>query len=177
MKADVPEISALAIKIHETAKAKGFWDVDRNRGEMFMLVSSELAEALEEHRNGKDPFYFEDESPKPEGATVELADAVIRCLDTLASLYNGSVGSLIERSRRLQSHGGGMYRLTDNFGENLLSITAILIRARINVSWLADVIVMCERLAYTLEGPDLWDVIDIKMAYNDTRPYKHGKAY
>lgn len=175
MKAEVSEISALAVKVHETAKAKGFWDKERNRGEMLMLVSCELAEALEQHRDGKGTLYFED--AKPEGIILELADAVIRCLDTLAVSYSHVVGPLVERSRGMQTGNGGMYKLTDNFGENLLAITAILIRAKINVAWLADVIVMCERLAYSLEAEDIWDVIDIKMAYNETRPQMHGKAY
>lgn len=177
MKADVSEISTLALKVHATAKAKGFWDVDRNRGEMLMLVSSELAEALEEHRDNKGTFYFDEVSAKPEGIVVELADAVIRCLDTLGHSYNGSAGALVERSRKMQSHNAGLYKLTDNFGENLLAVTAILIRAKINVAWLADVIVMCERLSDSLNAESIWDVIDLKMAYNDTRPHKHGKAY
>ena len=46
-----------------------------------MLVVTELAEAVEEMRNGHpyDKVYFS--SNKPEGFGIELADAVIRLLD------------------------------------------------------------------------------------------------
>lgn len=39
--------------IHENNKAKGFWDNDRNEGEMLMLIVTELGEAMEAHRKGK----------------------------------------------------------------------------------------------------------------------------
>lgn len=47
------DLNLLAREIHENAKAKGFWDSTRNRGELFMLMVSELGEALEAHRKGK----------------------------------------------------------------------------------------------------------------------------
>lgn len=50
--------------------------------------------------------------PKPEGVAVELADCIIRCLDTMHSL-----------------------------------------------------------------GVDIDAVVEQKMAYNNSRPYKHGKSY
>lgn len=46
-------MKALAGKIHKIAREKGFWDTDRNVGELLMLVVSELGEALEAHRKGK----------------------------------------------------------------------------------------------------------------------------
>lgn len=99
-------LNDLAKEIHATAAEKGFWDKDRNMGEMLMLMTSELAEALEEHRASKPDFYLEpdhifppDCTPahylaaapetqalaKPEGLAVELADCLIRILDTLAA--------------------------------------------------------------------------------------------
>ena len=38
---------------HKIAKSKGFWDNPRNVGEMLMLITSELGEAMEAHRKGK----------------------------------------------------------------------------------------------------------------------------
>ena len=135
-------LNALAQEINDNARAKGFWDGDRNMGEMLMLAVSELAEALEEHRDGKPAEYFQINgkevrrpSPradwvavkplaggelqtwtgvtaKPEGVAVELADCIIRCLDTMHSL-----------------------------------------------------------------GVDIDGVVARKMAYNASRPHKHGKAY
>lgn len=47
------EIKKLIEESHNTAKEKGFWDTERNVGEMLMLVVSELGEALEAHRHDK----------------------------------------------------------------------------------------------------------------------------
>lgn len=125
------DLNTLAAKIHETAALHGFWPPEgRNMAEMLMLAVSELAEALEEHRDGNPAVWYRHEgrcpksrrwrwrqrrctcTPKPEGIAVELADCIIRCLDTLHSL-----------------------------------------------------------------GVDIDHVVAEKMAYNATRPFKHGKAY
>lgn len=130
-------LNDLAQQINKTARDHGFWEADRNFGEMLALIHSEVSEALEEHRSGnpnvwymhgKDcalatgavqqlrssiqPFAGCSCTPKPEGTAVELADALIRILDTMHSL---------------------------------------------------DV--------------DIDKVVAEKMAYNDSRPYKHGRAY
>lgn len=86
MVAEVKPLTSLAKAIHDNARSHGFWDAERNFAEMLMLATSELAEALEEHRNNKPAVYFVGTSPKPEGVAVELADCIIRCLDTLYSL-------------------------------------------------------------------------------------------
>lgn len=142
-------LNDLAQQIHQTAVEHGFWDEERNFGEMLALMHSELSEALEEHRDGKPVHYYsyhhgpavhmptmhflngiaywdpefrvevkeEDlvkygATRKPEGVAVELADCLIRILDTMASL-----------------------------------------------------------------GVNIDEVVREKMAYNDTRSHKHGKAY
>lgn len=46
-------LNEIARKIHAINKDKGFWDNERNVGEMLMLVVTELAEALEAHRKGR----------------------------------------------------------------------------------------------------------------------------
>lgn len=45
-------IQELITKAHAAAKAKGFWDTERNTGELLMLIVSECGEALEAHRKG-----------------------------------------------------------------------------------------------------------------------------
>lgn len=46
-------LNQLSYTIFQGNKEKGFWDQERNIGELLMLVTSELAEALEAHRKGR----------------------------------------------------------------------------------------------------------------------------
>lgn len=43
-------IQEISKRIHENARNKGFWDKDRNLGEMLMLIVSEVSEAMEADR-------------------------------------------------------------------------------------------------------------------------------
>lgn len=49
----VPGMNSFAQMIYRQNAAKGFWDKPRNFGELLMLVTSELGEALEAHRKGQ----------------------------------------------------------------------------------------------------------------------------
>lgn len=78
-------LNDLAAKIYEANAAKGFWDNERNIGELLMLVVSELGEALEAHRKGRM------NDPKIEGFQKdtfedEIADTFIRLFDLAGGL-------------------------------------------------------------------------------------------
>lgn len=75
-------LNSLASDIYEANKAKGFWDKERNVGEMLMLVNTELSEALEAHR--KD--LMDDHLPEYKGFDVEIGDAMIRLFDMAGGL-------------------------------------------------------------------------------------------
>lgn len=70
--------------VHDVAVSKGWWENDRDFGALLTLIHCELSEAYEEYRHDK-PLHYTHEG-KPEGTAIELVDALIRILDTLASL-------------------------------------------------------------------------------------------
>ncbi len=74
------ELKNLIDECHTTAKEKGFWDKERNIGEMLMLVVSELGEAIEAHR--KNVFGVEQKDTFED----EIADALIRIFDMCGGL-------------------------------------------------------------------------------------------
>lgn len=47
------DINFISRQIHENARSKGFWDKERNTGEMLMLIVSEISEAMEADRENK----------------------------------------------------------------------------------------------------------------------------
>jgi NTP pyrophosphatase (non-canonical NTP hydrolase) len=73
---------------HGAAVAGGWWHdprtgepIQRNTGEMLMLITSEVAEAMEGHRKN----LMDDKLPHRKMFEVELADAVIRIFDLAGS--------------------------------------------------------------------------------------------
>ena len=79
-------VKNLVADAYANSKAKGFHDQPRNVGEALALIHSEISEALEEARKGKNVTEIRYEDNKPEGFGVELADAVIRIADLCGSL-------------------------------------------------------------------------------------------
>lgn len=97
-------INSLRDLIYKNAKAKGFWDQERNIGEALMLVVTELAEALETHRAAgsikpvdemvkQAMLEMHDDEFKEHFALMvkdsfqdEMADTIIRVLDLCGGL-------------------------------------------------------------------------------------------
>lgn len=183
----------LAIRINKTAVEHGFWESERNLGEMLMLAVSELSEALEEHRDGNPPLWYRHASDcrsstgqtftvlsgccnaKPEGAAVEIADCLIRCLDTLHHYWQENFDEWIDAERTWLQH----YSLVsgkENFGDKLFIIVTELTASYKHTQRLCRVVVYCEYLIEQF-GFEVEKLLLEKMKYNDSRPYKHGKAY
>ena len=64
--------------IHKTAREKGWWDEPRETGTCFMLMVTELAEAMEGYREGNP---HSDKIAPFSQIEEELADVIIRILD------------------------------------------------------------------------------------------------
>lgn len=191
----IEQLNALRQSVYEGNKSRGFWEPEEiNKGERVMLIITELAEAVEAHRKGKQyinnpvSLAFLDGSIVSENPVLlwvsefkeavkdtvedEIADAVIRILD-----YTGGFDiPIIERDYRKVSTG--------NFAHDILRITYYCIdvlyceNGMFEYSvrdWgyvLASIIKFCEW--YKI---DLMQHVQWKLKYNSTRSYKHGKKY
>lgn len=65
----------LAKEVHENAVAHGWWEEERGLPEVLMLCVSELAEALEEYRNGRPTLYY----PRNAGGVCCEEDGSAHC--------------------------------------------------------------------------------------------------
>lgn len=83
----------------------GFWDGERNKGEMIALMHSELSEALEALRKDAN----DDKIPQYLGEEAELADAVIRVMDYDAGfslrIAEAIIDKLVFNAGREPKHG------------------------------------------------------------------------
>lgn len=99
--------------VYSTASANGWHDEERNKGEVCMLLVTEVAELYEDIRNGVSPdLSFVPDMPmdKPVGIDSELADILIRVMDTAAEwgvdLALALKTKMIYNTHRSYRHGG-----------------------------------------------------------------------
>ena len=192
-------LNELAHKIHESNKLRGFDVAQDNIGQSLMLIVGEISEAMDAHQCGRfaDMKEYDSEiayiaknfpSANIEGGfrldpfekyikntfEDELADIVIRTLDFCAA-FNFDIEEAYDKT---------CATVPDNVGEALFICTHSVSDKHVKI--FIQITQKCKSLAYALrvvktlarrQTVDIEKHIALKMRYNETRPYKHGKRY
>ena len=92
--------------------------LNRNKGEMLMLVVTEIAEAMEGERKG----LMDDHLPNRPMAEVELADALIRIMDYAGRFNYDLGGAIIEKLE----YNKTVDRVTKQLGDGLKELPRLM---------------------------------------------------
>ena len=186
------DMMGLCRVIHLNAKEKGFYDPAPKREEVAALFHSEISEAVEEARNEAPPVYYlycngaklslaeavqimDISKEKPEGELIELADLVIRITDWAFFLgtyvLSGwkSFADMYARSRKEAEK----LKWNDEAKTPLEFYNVLHRLVALDRSYGTIISRIANYCA--IKGWDLEEAIVLKMNYNVTRPYKHGK--
>lgn len=172
--------------VHAVAKSKGWWDEPRRSFEdAICLIHSEVSEALESYRKKEDAHWSKD--GKPEGYGIEIADVLIRIMDTCES-EGWSLAEEVGKDLVLPvSSPNTRWRQIQEAAQEEVEISSFtnglnrIHSALANVSKpspvakeaLAAAAVLCFAFAQ-FANFDLEAMTKIKIAYNETRPHLHG---
>lgn len=103
----IREFNEMGESVHFTAVGKGWWDRDRNDGELIALIHSKLSKCLEALRHGNPP---DDKVPEFSMAEAELAGAVIMIMDIGHARWWRVAEAIVAKARfnetRPAMHGG-----------------------------------------------------------------------
>jgi hypothetical protein len=196
----VQKITEWSQRIHELALEKGWWQdgiENRSVAEIVANFHGEISEAWEEYRAGRMALWYsaKDGTPysnayaeelfatqpewayeyiKPEGFWVEIADLLIRIADTMGA-YQWQCQDQETEFVISSEHAAD----TPRFTATLHTAIAVIYDCKENVFQddaavtLSETIIVCCAFARQC-GVDLWSLIELKHAYNQTRPIRHG---
>lgn len=176
------DLTELAKTIRFDNASKGFDPLEGGINRYLLLVCSEVCEALEELRDGHevDEIYYSrivtdtnpiaktvDVSIKPEGFPVEIADAAIRILDIQSKLELKSL--LIPGHYNFKDLDNELLGVVYAIGKIAVSPNPIATYLQIALTSLFHIANHCKF--------DMLTTIELKLAYNRTRPPKHGRKF
>lgn len=191
----IEQIKQLSKEIHEGNAKRGFWDEPRKMSEVLVLIRTEIDEAVEAHRKGRnaDITKYKELEKADRFSTVffckfikdtvedELADVIIRILDLPTS------GMIDTESfyRELRALGFPDLGYAFPYGFDCFLDMVDDFHGSMPTRKDAIKIIACN-LAYSLcivlyycglNNINIWWHVKEKLKYNETRPYKHGKKY
>ena len=193
------------IEVHNGNVERGFWERERPATELSTLVITELMEAVEADRKNRRansvsvsnlldsfcPAVFK--NVVKDTVEDEVADAAIRCMDfigyiakkdgikPITNLISARHDMYLEDTRTLQVQALNYPTLCEALG----SIAAVTFNSVFTTAGNMEVamrfascnaFLIIQLLSYKYEL-NLESHVRLKLQYNATRPYKHGKSY
>lgn len=175
-------------EIHKNAVEKGFWKEKPSIEQMLMLVITELSEAVEAHREGRQAdteSYIKAKAKDPNNTSLhfqqfikdsvadELADAYIRLLDLKAGFNIPTIEPTEDGEQKLYDELKSL-----NFSEQIFSVVQSIAFAHIS-TYSNAIAITLSQIKIIAEINKIWLQYHIteKMNYNESRPQLHGKQY
>ena len=175
-------IEAIQHEANEAARQVGWGDgPERSFAEHLLLMHAEITEVYDEFDSGHGPTQIYEHNGKPEGIPIELADVCIRICDYLLTIglslsdfvdrnqetivgnYNAPLPSLVARWHRYLSQALELWRKGGEPNDPASGIADRLAALWVDIQgW------------FQYHEMDMEQVIRRKIAFNATRPYRHG---
>lgn len=186
-------IKQLIKEAHDNAVERGFYPEgeDRNIGELLMLIVSELGEALEAHRCGRCADWDLYERDVKDHTCLNKSKhqfqkaRIVSFMDNIKDTFDDEIADVFIRLfdlcgyLKIDAYFEEMEIYTDNIGEMLLGVVKEITNYNFcndKKIWMAFVLSSLDGICQKLNIP-IEKHIKAKMAYNRTRPRKHGKEY